>query len=221
MDQLVSDAILFIFAGHETSSRAIGVLLYRISLEPHIQEKMRKEIKEVILQGNEDIENLGEFISYENIGNLDYTTMCIKEALRIDSPLSSVIAYSVSRNITFTNGVTIFKGMNCNPSMVLLHNNPLIWHKPRAFIPERFDPLSEYFRTPAGEKRHPYSFIPFVAGPRNCVGQNFALLEIKYIIAYLLTYFKFEVEESKDELLFPIPLSVPLHLIVSGLQSTG
>ena len=73
------------------------------------------------------------------------------------------------------------------------HYDPAQWHDPLKFIPERFDPESEYFKTPETNKaRDPLSYIPFSCHLRNCPGQSLAMLEIKVILVYLLTRVNFE-----------------------------
>ena len=74
-----------------------------------------------------------------------------------------------------------------------LHNNPEVWEQAEEFRPDRF--LSESFA-----KRHPYSFIPFSAGSRNCVGQKFAMMEVKIYLYYILKSCVFESTQSPDEL---------------------
>jgi len=181
--------------------------------------KIRAEIKAEILEGESSLENLSDKLTNEKISNISYTSMCIKEALRIDPPTIGPIPYEARRDFTLSNGIKIFKGMKCTPSIAMLHNNEQIWGNPRAFIPERFDPLSEHFKTPSGDKRHPMSYIPFVAGPRNCVGQNFALIEIKHLAIYLLANFSFESELEDIDASFTIPLRTFLPMKITKLHS--
>jgi len=217
-EDVISEAIQFIFAGHETSARAITSLLYHLCKNPAVLKKIKQEIKTVIFQGKDNIAEIDELITQEKLMELNYTLLSIKEALRIDPP-ANAIPYIAKSKFTLPNGVTVHEGTWCTPNVVLVHNNPLIWKSPREFIPERFDPQSDFFLTPSGEKRHPLSFMPFVAGPRNCIGQNFAMLEIKHIVVYLLSNFKFELAKDEDGLLFGIPLSTPLELKLTKLNS--
>jgi len=80
-----------------------------------------------------------------------------------------------------------------------VHNNEKYWHTPRVFIPERFDPTNKYYKTPSGEKRHPCAFVPFSVGPRSCLGQNFAIMELKYLVIMLLSFWEFELADDLKE----------------------
>jgi cytochrome P450 (family 4 subfamily F) len=66
--------------------------------------------------------------------------------------------------------MTIPKGLKIVVGIKALHNDPSVWRGPKSFIPERFDPNSEYYLKPDGTKRDPMSFLPFSAGARNCIG---------------------------------------------------
>mmetsp|Transcript_32588 Transcript_32588/g.24078 ORF Transcript_32588/g.24078 Transcript_32588/m.24078 type:complete len:108 (-) Transcript_32588:32-355(-) len=83
--------------------------------------------------------------------------------------------------------------------MMELHHSKDQWRDPDEFIPERFDPNSEYYLTPLGGKRHPMSFLPFEGGPRVCLGKTFAEFIGKLIAVHLFNCFDFEIEENKYE----------------------
>mmetsp|Transcript_9770 Transcript_9770/g.9555 ORF Transcript_9770/g.9555 Transcript_9770/m.9555 type:complete len:115 (-) Transcript_9770:68-412(-) len=79
----------------------------------------------------------------------------------------------------------------------MIHRNPNEWREPDEYIPERFDPQSDYFLTPAGKKRNPYSFIPFHGGKRICLGKTFAETIAKYVISAVMGKFDFEFMEPE------------------------
>ena len=75
--------------------------------------------------------------------------------------------------------------------MYFLHRNPKEWKEPNEYIPERFDPSSQYFLTPMGKKRHPMSWTPFLGGKRICLGKTFVETMSKIIGPTILYNFNF------------------------------
>ena len=82
--------------------------------------------------------------------------------------------------------------------MSKLGMDPAEWREPEKFIPDRFDPSSPYFLTPAGKRRNPYSFSPFLGGSRICIGKTFIEVVSKLTVPTLLSNFAFEFKESVD-----------------------
>ena len=83
---------------------------------------------------------------------------------------------------------------------MLAHYNPYEWHNPTEFIPERFDPESEYFFKPnlnKNEPRSPNSYIPFSLGSRNWMGQTLAKLELKVVLSRIITTLELEIDENQ------------------------
>ena len=78
-----------------------------------------------------------------------------------------------------------------------IHHDPEQWIKPSEFIPERFDPESDYFKRPDGGPRHPFAFTPFLGGQRVCLGKNFADIMSRFTISMMLFYFKFEFVDKE------------------------
>ena len=77
-----------------------------------------------------------------------------------------------------------------------LHMRKDQWKEPEKFIPERFDPSSEYFLTPSGQKRHPMSFGPFVGGKRICLGKTFAEIMAKVVGSAIISLYDFKFENE-------------------------
>jgi len=218
-EQMEADAIMFMFAGYESTAKGTTSFFHRIAQHPEVIKKLKAEIKEVILNGDNDVSKLHENLSYDSISKLDYVTMCLKEGLRVDPPVPTSVYYKVKNEFVLPNGIKVHKDMKCTPHISILHHNPAIWKKPSEYIPERFDSESEYFLTPSGEKRHPMSFIPFIAGARNCIGQNFAMLEMKYIAVNLLSNFRLTQEKREVPLSFGIYVNTKLPMEITKLSS--
>ena len=79
-----------------------------------------------------------------------------------------------------------------------LHHRGDQWIEHDKFIPERFDPQSEYFLTPSGKKRHPMAFMPFLGGKRVCIGKTFSEIVSKIAGATMMSMFDFEFANAKD-----------------------
>lgn len=85
------------------------------------------------------------------------------------------------------------KGTTVGIFTYVLHRDPLMFPNPERFMPERFLPEN-------CNGRHPYSFIPFSAGPRNCIGQKFAMIEMKIVISTIIRHYYLHSVEPRDRL---------------------
>uniref|UniRef100_A0A0N5A8Z2 Cytochrome P450 n=1 Tax=Syphacia muris TaxID=451379 RepID=A0A0N5A8Z2_9BILA len=172
----------FTFEGHDTTSASMNWFLHLMGTNPDIQIKVQKEVDEVL--GEED-----RPITYEDLGNLQYLEACIKETLRL-YPSVPIIGRFLTDDIKIKDKIIPkYVGVVICPSMV--HRDPKHWPDPEIFKPERF--LST-------ESKHPYAFIPFSAGARNCIGQRFALMEEKCVLALLMRHLKVKSKLRTDEM---------------------
>ncbi|KAF3847990.1 hypothetical protein F7725_021018 [Dissostichus mawsoni] len=113
----------------------------------------------------------------EDLSKIPYTTMFIKESLRLYPPVPGMSRIT-TKTITFFDGRTLPAGSRIGTS-VSLHRNATVWENPEVFDPLRFLPENV-------SKRPPHAFVPFSAGSRNCIGQNFAMNELKVSTALTL-----------------------------------
>lgn len=115
----------------------------------------------------------------------------LKESQRL---LPSVPFYSrTTTEDCYLGNFFLPKGSAVTISPLALHKNPEVWPAPLDFDPDRFLPENI-------KGRHPFAFLPFSAGPRNCIGQRLALLEEKLVLAHVLRHFKIQSTQSYDEL---------------------
>ena len=190
----------FMFEGHDTTANALTWTLYMLAKYPEHQEKCREEINQV-LEGREELE-------YEDLSKLTYTTWCIKETLRLYPPVVSTLRQVLED--TKIGGYLIPKEAIISLHIFQIHRNPKYWEDPDTFDPLRFHPDNV-------KDRHPYAYMPFSAGPRNCIGQNFALNEEKVIIASLVHRFSLSLVEGHKveaqlKLLLTSSDDIKLHL---------
>ncbi|XP_018111782.1 cytochrome P450 family 4 subfamily B member 1 L homeolog isoform X2 [Xenopus laevis] len=177
----------FMFEGHDTTSSGISWILYCMATHPEHQQKCQEEINEV----------LGErqTMEWDDLGRIPYTTMCIKESLRLYPPVPSV-SRELAKPITFHDGKSLPAGILVSLQIYAIHRNPNVWKDPEIFDPLRFSPENS-------SKRHSHAFVPFAAGPRNCIGQNFAMNEMKVAVALTLKRFELLPDLSKPPLKLP------------------
>uniref|UniRef100_A0A672YFG8 aromatase n=1 Tax=Sphaeramia orbicularis TaxID=375764 RepID=A0A672YFG8_9TELE len=170
----------FMFEGHDTTASGISFILYCLACHPEHQKKCRDEIMQT-LEGKDSME-------WDDLSKIPYTTMCIKESLRLYPPVPGISRH-VTKPLTFFDGRTIPAGCNVGTSIFGIHRNPTIWENPDVFDPLRFLPENVSMRSP-------HAFVPFAAGPRNCIGQNFAMNEMKAVVA--LTLKRYQLIEDPD-----------------------
>ncbi|KAK2865556.1 hypothetical protein Q7C36_001612 [Tachysurus vachellii] len=174
----------FMFEGHDTTAAGMNWAVHLLGAHPDIQRKVQQELYEVF--GDSD-----RPISSEDLKKLRYLECVIKEALRI-FPSVPFFARTICED-THINGYKVPKGVNVIIMTYALHRDPRFFPEPEEFRPERFLPENM-----AGQS--PYCYIPFSAGLRNCIGQRFALMEEKVILASILRSFNIVSCQKRDEL---------------------
>ncbi|POI24238.1 hypothetical protein CIB84_012012, partial [Bambusicola thoracicus] len=140
-------------------------------------------------------------LTYEAIMQLEYLDMAVNETLRL-YPLGGRLERTCKRDVEI-NGVTIPKGTIVIIPPYTLHRSPEYWPNPEEFRPERFSKENK-------DNIDPYTYLPFGAGPRNCIGMRFALLTLKVAIAAVLQHFTFQVCKETQ---------IPLKLQSLGLMT--
>ncbi|CAG7731689.1 unnamed protein product [Allacma fusca] len=177
-DVIIAQSMLFFLAGFDTVEGLLTFATYELGVNPGVQETLYEELKAAV------DENDGEF-SYDIVNNLEYLNMVISETLRLHS-----IAVRTERTCTKAykvpgTDVTLEKDMLVTIPSYAIHHDPEYYPNP-----EKFDPLR--FTKENISKRHPFAYQPFGHGPRNCIGNRFALTEAKIAMAQLILNFKLE-----------------------------
>ncbi|XP_046642004.1 cytochrome P450 4C1-like [Daphnia pulicaria] len=170
----------FMFEGHDTVSSLMGWFLYCMATNTDCQDKVRTELDDLFGDSERDC-------SEEDIPNLKYLECCIKETLRL-YPSVPLFDRTILEDVQIGKYL-IPAGCTVACPTFATHRNPKTFPDPLVFNPERFFPDEAV-------GRHPYAYIPFSAGPRNCIGQRFAMLETKVVLSTLLRRFKFEVSAN-------------------------
>lgn len=173
----------FLFAGHDTTSSALSWTLYQLAKHQDIQERCRREIDDIFKDKSDDE------VAWSDLSKMEYLTRCIKESLRITPPVP-VIQRRIEDPLDIT-GVEVPKNSPVSIHIYEIHNNTEIWENPLEYDPDRFLPENV-------KGRDPFSFVAFSAGPRNCIGQNFAMNFMKIVLSKVLRNFRFETDPDNQ-----------------------
>jgi cytochrome P450 len=178
-EEVVSTCLLFLLAGYETTSTALAYATYFLATNPEVQKKVQDEIDSDFNEDN----------PYETIFKCEYIDWVISETLRLYPIATPIQGRKCMETCVVGDGedaMAIPAGMTVMADVWTVHYDQQIWG-PDAdkFRPERFSPEES-------EGRHPMAFLPFGAGPRNCIGMRFALMEAKLTLLKMLKRFTLE-----------------------------
>ncbi|XP_061717709.1 cytochrome P450 6B5-like [Cydia pomonella] len=181
-DLIVAQAFVIYAGGYETSATTMSYMLYHLALNPEIQERLAAEIKEVL-------DRYGGEITYEALKDLTYCDRVFHETLRLHTVGDSILRVAAEDYKVPGTDVTLKKGLTAVIPNIAFHYDEKYWPDPLKFDPDRFSPENV-------AKRHPAVYLPFGIGPRNCIGARFAKLEIRLMVAKLLSRFRVEPTEN-------------------------
>ncbi len=174
--ELYDQLMTFVNAGHETTAVTLAWSLYEIGRDAVLRARLEAEVDAVLGDSAPTLESLAR---------LELLGRTIREVLRTTPP-----AYAIPREALADDeidGVAIPKGATVFVATYYIHRHPEFWSEPDHFDPDRFLPER-------GEPRHPFAYLPFGLGGRRCVGEDFALLELRSVLARLLQRFRVEVD---------------------------
>ena len=170
-DDLIRDQILtMLIAGHDTSTALLAWALHLLGQHPHVMAKAQAEVDAVVGQDS---------LTVEQVNQLSYLDMVIKETLRLYPPIH--VGNRIVAKDTAVSGYELAAGTRVMASIYLSHRDKRYWNKPQQFRPERFDRY--------GDKPPAFTYIPFGGGPRACIGASFAQVEAKVVLARILQQF--------------------------------
>ncbi|XP_023108141.2 cytochrome P450 4V2 isoform X1 [Felis catus] len=174
----------FMFEGHDTTAAAINWSLYLLGSYPEVQKHVDSELEEVFGKSDRPA-------TVEDLKKLRYLECVIKESLRL-FPSVPLFARNLTEDCEVA-GYKIVKGAQAIIVPYALHRDPRYFPNPEEFQPERFFPENS-------QGRHPFAYVPFSAGPRNCIGQKFATMEEKVVLSCILRHFWVESNQKREEL---------------------
>ncbi|KAI0157150.1 bifunctional P-450:NADPH-P450 reductase [Hypoxylon sp. FL1284] len=180
---IIDNLITFLIAGHETTSGTLSYAMYRLLKNPDCYRKVQQEVDEVIGKGP---------ITVQHMQKLPYITAVIREALRLDSPIS-VIGVQAKEDTLLAGKYPVTKKDNITCLLSKSHLDPAVFEDPLTFKPERM--LDENFN-----KLPKNSWKPFGNGLRGCIGRPFAWQEAVLTMAMIFQNFNFVLADNNYEL---------------------
>ncbi|CAN5876098.1 cytochrome P450 [soil metagenome] len=163
--QIRDEAMTILTAGYETTARALTWTWYLLDANPEARVKLDAELDRVLG---------GRTPGFDDLKKLSYTDMIFKESMRLMPPVWGLSRLVAEENVI--DGYKVPKGSRVVISQYVSHRHPDFWEDPEEFIPERFTAERS-----AGRPK--YAYFPFSGGPRQCVGNNFAIMEAVLVLA--------------------------------------
>ncbi|KAJ8921981.1 hypothetical protein NQ315_008618 [Exocentrus adspersus] len=175
----------------DTQSSVIAFTLMMLGKHPHVQNKVVEELVEV--SGGK------KSVDFNDLRRLNYMEMCLKEAMRL-FPLAPFMPRDVLEDVQFGKW-TLPAGCSVLFGVYHVHRNPELWERPEEFYPEHFTPE-------AASKRHPFAFLPFSAGPRRCIAQQYSYTNMKILLSTILLNYVVECEGSFKDMRIIMDVSI-------------
>jgi cytochrome P450 len=191
--QLRDEVMTFFLAGHETTAVALAWTWYLLARHPAVEERLRAEVGAVLD---------GRAPTVEDLGALVYTRMVVEEVLRLYPPLWAFPRQTIAEDEIGGYRITANSLVSICPYVT--HRHPEFWDDPERFDPERFTPER-------AAARPRYAYLPFSGGPRQCIGNEFALMEAQLAVA--MTVQSYRLSLVRDE---PIELEIRVTLRPRG-----
>lgn len=192
LEELKAQAMLMLFAGHETTTSMLTWFCLELGRHPQVLEQARQEQIALAQTGE---------LNLEQIGKMTYLDQILQEIERLHPPVGGGFR-GVVKPFEF-NGYHVPKGWLALYSIIITHKQPDIYPNPDQFDPDRFSPDRQE------HKQKPFSLIGFGGGARICIGIAFAKLEMKIIASHLLRRYHWEILPNQNLEPFPIPTLRP------------
>ncbi len=197
--QLQEESLILFVAGHETAANILSWIFYLLHEHPESVAKISAEYDEKFEDGK---------ITFEGLMRMEYLSQFINECLRLYPP--SWITDRVALEDDHIAGFDIPKGARVIIYIYGLHHSDKVWDEPEKFNPERFTKAKK-------KERHNFAHMPFGAGPRQCIGRNFAMMEMQMIILKFIQKYKLELVKNQRIDVWPSVTLRPRHGIKMNL----
>ena len=180
-DKQLRDELVTIFlAGHETTAIALSWSVALLSLHPAVRRKLQAEVDRVLA---------GHIPDASDYNDLPYTNAVVSEAMRLYPPLPITIRQALEDDVLDGYPIKANSGIFIN--IYSAHHNPDFWENPEGYDPDRFLP----------ERKNDisrFAYLPFGGGPRQCIGNNFALMEAVLALSMITQRFELNLIPGTD-----------------------
>lgn len=198
--QLLEETIILFVAGHETSANALAWAVYLMTQYPETANQIRAEMEEIV--GN-------KAIGFEDLPKLHLLRQTVQETMRIYPP--AWITDRIAVEDDNFHGLDIPKGTFVVPYIYGTHHSKQFWENPERFNPRRFSKEAQ-------KARPNFAYMPFGGGPRLCIGNNFAMMEMQLVIGEFLRRYDVELVDNQEIIAFPLITLRPKHGIKVRLK---
>ncbi|KAG8296016.1 heme binding [Homalodisca vitripennis] len=182
LEEMTAQAFVFFAAGFETAASTTSFCLYELAKNPSAQEKLSREIDEVLA-------NYDGKITYQALQDMTYMDQVVNETLRMYASLPFLTRVCTEKYQFPGTDLVIDKDVRVNIPTYAIHHDPDIYPDPYEFDPDRFSVENS-------KDRHHYAFLPFGEGPRICIGLRFGRLQVKVGLAAILS--KYQISPAPD-----------------------
>ena len=192
LEELKDQVLLLLFAGHETLTSAIASFCLLTSQHPEVLERLRDEQQKLALTSP---------LTLDDLKQMSYLDQVIKEVMRLVPPVGGGFR-KVIKSFEF-GGYQIPQGWTIQYQIAQTHKDPELYPDRDRFDPERFAPEK------AAERQKSFGYIPFGGGLRECLGKEFARLEMRLFASKLLRDYEWELLPNQNLELVTVPTPHP------------
>ncbi|XP_044761156.1 probable cytochrome P450 6a14 [Coccinella septempunctata] len=185
MNEIAAQAFVFFQAGFETSSTTMTFCLYELAKNKDVQEKLRREILDVLKKHDGKI-------TYEGVMEMAYLDQAINETLRKYPPVPNLNRVCTKEYKVPDTDLVLEKGIKLMIPIIGIQHDPEFYPEPEKFDPDRFSEENK-------KTRPSFTFLPFGEGPRICIGARFGLMQTKVGLIALLSKYEFSVNKRTRE----------------------
>jgi cytochrome P450 len=191
--QVRDEAMTIFLAGHETTANALSWTWYLLGQSPDVEARLHEEVDRVLG---------GRTPTIADIPNLTFVEQVLTESMRLYPPAWVYERIALADDVV--GGFRVPKGTIVGVAPYVMHRNPRLFPDPERFDPERFDKAR-------AKERPKHAYLPFGGGPRTCIGNAFAMMEMQIVLAMMAQSFRFEVQPGFELELEPSVTLRPKH----------